>query len=301
MLRKEVAALKESIGGYEAQTQGGREATDAVLRGAARQEIAARSAAGAQDRGHGAAARRGGPGRLARRAARPHRRLARAHRPRRAADLRAALGRDAEGDRGAARRRKPSSTTCASRSAPAATCSSASTSARPIAASSCASTTTRAAPSWRLAPSSSSCCRSTTSSIIEGRVSPNDISHVHDGQDALVRLTALNQRLTPVIDGDVVYVSADAIADQQSQAAGQPRALPSPVLHRSRAARRRPTCTRRSATSIPRRACLPTSTSRPASARSSSTCCAPCSTASRALSASTSWIFANAHGMMPCR
>jgi HlyD family secretion protein len=54
--------------------------------------------------------------------------------------------------------------------------------------------------------------------VIEGRVSPNDISHVHDGQEALVRLTALNQRLTPVINGRVVYVSADAIADQQSQA-----------------------------------------------------------------------------------
>jgi HlyD family secretion protein len=53
--------------------------------------------------------------------------------------------------------------------------------------------------------------------VIEGRINPSDISHVHDGQDALVRLTALNQRLTPVIAGHVVYVSADAIADQQGQ------------------------------------------------------------------------------------
>ena len=53
--------------------------------------------------------------------------------------------------------------------------------------------------------------------VIEGRINPSDISHVHDGQDALVRLTALNQRLTPVIAGRVVYVSADAIADQQGQ------------------------------------------------------------------------------------
>ncbi len=53
--------------------------------------------------------------------------------------------------------------------------------------------------------------------VIEGRVNPNDISHVHDGQEALVRLTALNQRLTPVIAGNVVYVSADAIAEQQDQ------------------------------------------------------------------------------------
>lgn len=53
--------------------------------------------------------------------------------------------------------------------------------------------------------------------VIEGRVHPNDISHVHEGRDALVRLTALNQRLTPVISGRVIYVSADAIAEQQNQ------------------------------------------------------------------------------------
>ena len=65
--------------------------------------------------------------------------------------------------------------------------------------------------------------------IIEGRVNPNDISHVHEGQDALVRLTALNQRLTPVIAGNVVYVSADAIADQQQQQ----QANPMPFHHQS--------------------------------------------------------------------
>ncbi|HWK32637.1 MAG TPA: HlyD family type I secretion periplasmic adaptor subunit [Hyphomicrobium sp.] len=53
--------------------------------------------------------------------------------------------------------------------------------------------------------------------VIEGRINPNDISHVHNGQAALIRLTALNQRLTPVIEGSVVYVSADAIADQKDQ------------------------------------------------------------------------------------
>jgi HlyD family type I secretion membrane fusion protein len=58
--------------------------------------------------------------------------------------------------------------------------------------------------------------------VIEGRVNPNDISHVKEGQDALVRLTALNQRLTPVIEGRVVYVSADAIAEQQGQQQGTP-------------------------------------------------------------------------------
>jgi HlyD family secretion protein len=53
--------------------------------------------------------------------------------------------------------------------------------------------------------------------VIECRVNPNDISHVHEGQEALVRLTALNQRLTPVIAGHVAYVSADAIAEQQDK------------------------------------------------------------------------------------
>jgi membrane fusion protein, type I secretion system len=53
--------------------------------------------------------------------------------------------------------------------------------------------------------------------IIESRVNPSDISHVKEGQDALVRLTALNQRITPVIAGKVIYVSADAVAEQEPQ------------------------------------------------------------------------------------
>lgn len=58
--------------------------------------------------------------------------------------------------------------------------------------------------------------------VIEGRVSPHDISHVHQGQESLVRLTALNQRLTPVINGEVAYVSADAVAEQQAQQPSEP-------------------------------------------------------------------------------
>lgn len=53
--------------------------------------------------------------------------------------------------------------------------------------------------------------------LIEARVSPTDISHVHTGQDALVRLSALNQRLTPMIKARVVYLSADAVAEQSVQ------------------------------------------------------------------------------------
>ena len=52
--------------------------------------------------------------------------------------------------------------------------------------------------------------------IIEARVKPNDITHVKEGQDALIRLTALNQRMTPVIDGRVVYVSADTVSEQET-------------------------------------------------------------------------------------
>jgi len=51
--------------------------------------------------------------------------------------------------------------------------------------------------------------------VIEVRVRPQDIDSVHTGQEALVRLTALNQRITPMIPGKVIYVSADALSDEQ--------------------------------------------------------------------------------------
>ena len=53
--------------------------------------------------------------------------------------------------------------------------------------------------------------------IIEARVNPSDISHVHIGQSALVRLTALNQRITPMIEASVVYVSADTVPEQDAR------------------------------------------------------------------------------------
>ncbi len=47
--------------------------------------------------------------------------------------------------------------------------------------------------------------------VIETRVRPQDIDHVKSGQQATVRLTALNKRMTPMVGGEVVYVmSADA-------------------------------------------------------------------------------------------
>jgi HlyD family type I secretion membrane fusion protein len=51
--------------------------------------------------------------------------------------------------------------------------------------------------------------------VIEARVNPNEITYVKEDQHALVRLTALNQRLTPMINGKVIYVSADTILEQQ--------------------------------------------------------------------------------------
>ncbi|MET4120907.1 HlyD family type I secretion membrane fusion protein [Bradyrhizobium sp. JR1.5] len=50
--------------------------------------------------------------------------------------------------------------------------------------------------------------------IIEAHLNPKDISHVCVGQEALVRLSALNQRITPMVGASVIYVSADALAEQ---------------------------------------------------------------------------------------
>ena len=50
--------------------------------------------------------------------------------------------------------------------------------------------------------------------IIEAHMNPKDISHVNVGQQALVRLSALNQRITPMVGASVIYVSADALASQ---------------------------------------------------------------------------------------
>jgi HlyD family secretion protein len=49
--------------------------------------------------------------------------------------------------------------------------------------------------------------------IIETMIPRNDIDTVHQGQAAIVRLSALNTRTTPVLNGTVDYISADALAD----------------------------------------------------------------------------------------
>jgi HlyD family secretion protein len=53
--------------------------------------------------------------------------------------------------------------------------------------------------------------------VIEVRVRPQDIDSVKKGADAEVRLTALNQRQTPLVKGKVVYVSADSLAEDPSK------------------------------------------------------------------------------------
>ena len=51
--------------------------------------------------------------------------------------------------------------------------------------------------------------------LIEARVRPQDIDSVKHGQQAMVRLTALSQRITPMVSGDVIYLSADSLADEK--------------------------------------------------------------------------------------
>ena len=53
--------------------------------------------------------------------------------------------------------------------------------------------------------------------IIEVHVPRTEIDVVRMGQEATVRLSALNMRTTPVLAGRVVYVSADALPDARAQ------------------------------------------------------------------------------------
>jgi HlyD family secretion protein len=58
--------------------------------------------------------------------------------------------------------------------------------------------------------------------VIEARVNPHEITYVKEGQHALVRLTALNQRLTPMIEGKVIYLSADTVSEQHARKGSDP-------------------------------------------------------------------------------
>jgi HlyD family secretion protein len=52
--------------------------------------------------------------------------------------------------------------------------------------------------------------------VIEARLNPNEVVHVKEGLAAMVRLSALNQRLTPMIEGKVVYLSADTVSQRET-------------------------------------------------------------------------------------
>ncbi|WP_284778151.1 HlyD family type I secretion periplasmic adaptor subunit [Agrobacterium sp. lyk4-40-TYG-31] len=49
--------------------------------------------------------------------------------------------------------------------------------------------------------------------ILEAQVLRTSIDQLHEGQMASIRLSALNRRTTPVLDGKVFYVSADSIEE----------------------------------------------------------------------------------------
>lgn len=53
--------------------------------------------------------------------------------------------------------------------------------------------------------------------VIEARVQPSDIDRVSTGQATGIKLHAFNQRVMPELNGQVSYVSADAVTDPRSE------------------------------------------------------------------------------------
>lgn len=52
--------------------------------------------------------------------------------------------------------------------------------------------------------------------VLEGTVKPSDIDRVQIGQDARVRLSALNTNATPELEGSVSFVSAELVSDEEN-------------------------------------------------------------------------------------
>ncbi|MFD3188988.1 HlyD family type I secretion periplasmic adaptor subunit [Sedimentitalea sp. HM32M-2] len=52
--------------------------------------------------------------------------------------------------------------------------------------------------------------------VVEGRVRPEDVDQVAEGNAARVRLTAYNFRTTPAVEGVVTHVSADSLTDKST-------------------------------------------------------------------------------------
>lgn len=53
--------------------------------------------------------------------------------------------------------------------------------------------------------------------IVEARIRPEDINHVHVGDEAEIRLTAYKQRTTPLVGGRISYVSGDRLVDTENK------------------------------------------------------------------------------------
>lgn len=53
--------------------------------------------------------------------------------------------------------------------------------------------------------------------VVEARLRPQDVDVVTLGQDARLRLSALNMRITPEVDGTVVHISADRLIDEATR------------------------------------------------------------------------------------
>jgi len=57
--------------------------------------------------------------------------------------------------------------------------------------------------------------------IIEAHIRSQDIDNVKLGPDAMIRLTALNRRVKPMIPGKVVYISADRLPENEGYVASK--------------------------------------------------------------------------------
>ena len=240
MLRKEIAGLQESIAGYEAQAQSTQQRLALFARGAEGQAASCWSGSScARPKSWRCSAPRPAcPASSAScRRASPTRKERIARAEQQIAQLRSAAMQKAIEELRADR--DASSTTCRSRSAPRATSSSAPRCARRCAASSssCISTRRRRRRGRRRHPRAAAGQRRADH---RGAPQPERRSaHVKTGQHALVRLTALNQRLTPDDRRQ-----GDLSLGRRRRRAGRGRAAASrrppqrAILRRARAARR---------------------------------------------------------------
>ncbi|MCP1201139.1 HlyD family type I secretion periplasmic adaptor subunit [Notoacmeibacter sp. MSK16QG-6] len=53
--------------------------------------------------------------------------------------------------------------------------------------------------------------------VVEARLRPQDVDVVQLGQEARLRLSALNMRVTPEVEGTVIHISADRLVDEATQ------------------------------------------------------------------------------------